>query len=637
MTAPSAADRSADNVLPAEMSARPAPSGAGRVVGYVVAGLLTVAGAAYVGAVAFAGDGIHPNTSVKGVDISHLSEEQAITTINAGLAPQISAPIPLSWTGATGAIVPREAGLGIDAAATVQGHSGRLWNPVELISSLTTPTELAPVVTSDPAKLATAVDAVAIRIDKPAVEPTLVMDDLTPVLTPGVIGIEVNREKAAADIKAAFLTTTAPVPLELGSKPPLVSDADAADVVNTVAKPAVAGPITVNALATAGEGAADPAIAGKAEVEPQAISEALTFSVVDGELTPALDGKTLRKSIADQLVTIERPGKDATFKIVDGKPVVVPAVVGRGITANDLALAVMPALKQPVPREVSVRFGDIQPKLTTEAAKALNIKEKLSSFRQWFPYAPYRVTNVGTAGKYMNGKVIMPGETYSMNDTIKERTAANGYVKGIRIDQGRFVEDLGGGVSIITTATWTAAFFAGMERIEQRAHSVYIDRYQAGLEATVAWGNLDLRWRNNTPNGVLITTATENTGVTVTLWGTKAYTKITDTSSPRYDRTSPPSTPVYDSGPDCVKSDGVSGFSIKVTRNFYKGSEIVDRETFTTVYKPTTNVICRAAPQPNRPDPTPTPSKTPDPTPTKTSEPTKTPTKSPDVTPTKTP
>jgi hypothetical protein len=225
-----------------------------------------------------------------------------------------------------------------------------------------------------------------------------------------------------------------------------------------------------------------------------------------------------------------------------------------------------------------------------------------------------------------------------MNDTIKERTAANGYVKGIRIDQGRFIEDLGGGVSIITTATWTAAFFAGMERIEQRAHSVYIDRYQAGLEATVAWGNLDLRWRNNTPNGVLITTATENTGVTVTLWGTKAYTKITDTSSPRYDRTSPPSTPVYDSGPDCVKSDGVSGFSIKVTRNFYKGSEIVDRETFTTVYKPTTNVICRAAPQPNRPDPTPTPtpSKTSDPTPTKTSEPTKTPTKSPDVTPTKT-
>jgi len=601
-----------------------------------VAGLVTVAAAAYIGGVAFAGNGMHPNTSVMGVDVSHLSEEQAIKTINASLAPQVNAPIPVTWTGGSGSIKPSEAGLGIDAAATVAGHSGRLWNPIALISSLTTTNELDPVVTSDPAKLASAVDAVAIRIDKPPVEPTLVMQDLTPVLTPGVIGSEVNREKAATDVKAAYLKSTAAVPLDLAQKPPLVSEADAAEVVNTVAKPAVAGPITVNALVTAGAGAADPAVAGKAEIDPQAISKSLTFSVVDGELTPALDGKTLRQSIADQLVTIERPGKDATFKIVDGKPVIVPAVVGRGITANDLALAVMPALKQPVPREVSVRFGDIQPKLTTEAAKALNIKEKISSFRQWFPYAPYRVNNVGQAARYMNGKVILPGEIYSMNDTIKERTAANGYVKGIRIDQGRFIEDLGGGVSIITTATWTAAFFGGMERIEQRAHSVYIDRYQAGLEATVAWGSLDLKWRNNTPNGVLITTAPEKTGITVTLWGTKVYDKITDTSSERYDQTPPPSTPVYDTGPDCVKSDGVAGFSIKVTRNFFKGGEVVKRETFTTVYNPTTNVICRAAPQPNRPDPTPSPTKTSDPTPTNTTEPTKTPTKSPTPTPTKT-
>ncbi len=52
---------------------------------------------------------------------------------------------------------------------------------------------------------------------------------------------------------------------------------------------------------------------------------------------------------------------------------------------------------------------------------------------------------------------------------------------------GVFEEALGGGVSAATTAVWTAAFFAGMERVSTRAHSVYISRYQLGLEATVAW------------------------------------------------------------------------------------------------------------------------------------------------------
>ena len=92
-----------------------------------------------------------------------------------------------------------------------------------------------------------------------------------------------------------------------------------------------------------------------------------------------------------------------------------------------------------------------------------------------------------------------------MNETIKERTTKNGYVKGIYIGEGgRFDYGLGGGVSIITSATWTAAFYAGLERIEQRAHSVHIARYTPGLEATVSWPKLDLKFRNNTKNNILI-------------------------------------------------------------------------------------------------------------------------------------
>ena len=117
----------------------------------------------------------------------------------------------------------------------------------------------------------------------------------------------------------------------------------------------------------------------------------------------------------------------------------------------------------------------------------------------------------------------MPGQTFSMNDTVKERTVENGYTVGTVISGGRFAEELGGGVSTITTTMWHTAFYAGLERVEQRGHSFYISRYLPGLEATVAWGSLDLRFKNDSPYGVLIKASITNSSVTVTMYSTKRY------------------------------------------------------------------------------------------------------------------
>ena len=68
-----------------------------------------------------------------------------------------------------------------------------------------------------------------------------------------------------------------------------------------------------------------------------------------------------------------------------------------------------------------------------------------------------------------------------------ERTAANGFTEGFIISDGIFKEDLGGGVSQMATTTFNAAFFAGLEDVEHKPHSFYIDRYPVGREATVAW------------------------------------------------------------------------------------------------------------------------------------------------------
>jgi hypothetical protein len=174
------------------------------------------------------------------------------------------------------------------------------------------------------------------------------------------------------------------------------------------------------------------------------------------------------------------------------------------------------------------------------------------------------------------------------------------------ITDGRFREDLGGGVSTITTAMWHTAFYAGVQRIEQRAHSFYISRYLPGLEATVAWGNLDLKFKNDSTTGILIATHVTNDNVTITFWGTKHY-DISAIFGPETDLR--PFKTIYDPGAGCVPQDGVDGFNITVTRVFHDlTGAVVKREPLQTHYSPADHIICGPKPTKKHPKPSPSPS-----------------------------
>jgi vancomycin resistance protein YoaR len=296
--------------------------------------------------------------------------------------------------------------------------------------------------------------------------------------------------------------------------------------------------------------------------------------------------------------------------VAKGRPKIVPSRDGRTLDAAGLSAALLKVLPKTSGRTASVHLAMTPATFSTADAKALGINEVISTFTQHFPYAPYRVQNIGRAAKYINGTLLKPGDTFSMNKTVRERTFANGYTIGTVITDGRFREDLGGGVSTITTAMWHTAFYAGVQRIEQRAHSFYISRYEPGLEATVAWGDLDLRFKNDAPTGILISTKVTNDNVTITMWGTKRY-QIGAIFGPHtnvraYDT-------IYDPGAGCVRQDGVDGFAITVVRVFHDlAGNVVKREPLDSHYNPAAHIIC--APKPGS-KPKPKPSKSPSPKP----------------------
>ncbi len=185
-----------------------------------------------------------------------------------------------------------------------------------------------------------------------------------------------------------------------------------------------------------------------------------------------------------------------------------------------------------------------------------------------------------------------------MNDIVGERTRENGFVDGFIISNGIFKEDLGGGVSQLATTLFNGMFFAGLKDIEHKPHSLYIDRYPVGREATVAFGALDMRFQNDTPYGVLVQASVNPASpggqgeLNVTMYSTKIWDITTD-ESPRRSFTEPGSRTLTTS--DCTPNTGYGGFTIDVFRYFRKAgqSELERTEKFTTVYNPSDTVICK--------------------------------------------
>ncbi|MFC7564485.1 VanW family protein [Actinomadura namibiensis] len=213
----------------------------------------------------------------------------------------------------------------------------------------------------------------------------------------------------------------------------------------------------------------------------------------------------------------------------------------------------------------------------------------MSTFTTRFPCCAPRVRNIQTISRILDGRIVRPGETFSLNGTVGRRDRARGFVEAPMILNGRFVNDVGGGVSQFTTTMFNAVFFGGLEDVQHTPHSFHISRYPAGRESTVSYPQPDFRWRNDSPYGVLIDTSFTGTSVTVTFWSTRRY-EIRSQSSARYavrgfeSRT--------ESGPGCIPMPGAEGFKIDVWRIFKRDGKVVRRQKFHTTYLPEPRVTC---------------------------------------------
>ena len=118
-----------------------------------------------------------------------------------------------------------------------------------------------------------------------------------------------------------------------------------------------------------------------------------------------------------------------------------------------------------------------------------------------------RTTNLRLAASKINGTVLMPGETFSYNTVVGERTIAAGYKEAAMYQNGQVVDGLGGGICQISTTLYNAVLYANLEIVERRNHQFVPSYSKAGRDATVVYGSIDFRFKNsrNYPVKILCT------------------------------------------------------------------------------------------------------------------------------------
>ena len=568
---------------------KPARSGRRRAL-WVSGGALAVLGGAYVAGYAMAGDSTPRNASVAGVSIGGLSAEAATAKLQAELEPRLSRPLTITAGEQSVQTTAAQAGLGIDYAATVAATGAeRSWNPVTIVTVLTGGRDQEPVVTRDEAKLSAAIAALAQKADAKPVDAGLSVKDAAIVRTEAKPGVTVQQPATAQAVAEGFVHT-AQVAAVVAQTEPEVTTAEADQVADSVVKPALASPITVKTGSS-----------GSFQLSPKVIAAALSFEPADGTLKANLDADKLTKAASKQIkgLGLKQP-KDADITIAKGKPKIIPSVDGIGIDPQAMASAALGVLDKSSDRSVTVPATVQKAKFSTADAKKLGVKRVTGSFTTYYPGSAYRVNNIGKAARMINGTFLKPGETFSMNATLGKRTAAAGWMAGGGIEGGQIKTLQGGGISQATTTTFNAIFFAGLEDIYHKPHSLYFSRYPVGREATLDWVSVDMKFRNDSPYGVVLQAWTtgrvgQTGSVTVKVWSTKRYT--VKASTPVRSNYRSPGATRYDSSPGCVPQSAMSGFDVRYNRLFYKGKKLVKTEPFFWSYNTLTPVVCGKKPK----------------------------------------
>ena len=533
---------------------------------------------------------IPPDTTIAGVAVGGLNHGAAAAKLRTSLGGR-TGPVPVSVAGTGRELDPVQAGLTFDPDETISHSFGFTLAPVDLWHRFMGGLQVAPSARTDRSKLTAAMTELAAQTRVDPKDGTVDFGSGRATLREPVPGRSLDVIAAVDLVDKHWLGAAAPIELPVTEQEPTTSRQEAQDALDRIGTPALSGPLAV----TVGP--------DRVSLTPEQFAGSLSMRANEvGALSLVVNGPKLRSTVLAAKPELEHDAADAKIVVAGGKPKLIPAVDGITIAPDELATAAARALTG-TDRTAVLNPAPKPAAFTTAMAQALGIKERTSSASTPLSGSAGRITNLRVATRTLNGMIVKPGETFSLNGALGERTAEKGYKEAIIISEGAYEKGLGGGVSNVATLTFNNVFFSGLKDITHKPHSFYISHYPVGREATVHWDDVDLKWQNDSPYGVLITAGVDSGKVHMEFWSTKVW-DVKAITGPRTNFRAPKV--IFSTKPLCVPQNPSSGFDINVTRVFSKGGQEVKRQVFKTSYIATDDITCG-----EKPTPTVTPSPTP--------------------------
>ena len=214
-------------------------------------------------------------------------------------------------------------------------------------------------------------------------------------------------------------------------------------------------------------------------------------------------------------IDINQPPLLATISFVDGLLKKTDGLSGEEL---DIEATWQKISQQHNQKDVEAIVNVIPAKPST--ADISKINDVLGDYTTYFnPQDGQRTNNVRLAAMALNNRLIPPGEVFSFNDVVGERTATTGYSPAIVFVNQSMIKDIGGGICQDSSTLYQAVNQANLALVEKHTHSLPVSYVGRGQDATVSYGILDFRFRNDTQGYILISARTGANWLRIRLFG----------------------------------------------------------------------------------------------------------------------
>ena len=528
-------------------------------------------------------------TQVAGVDVGGLTRRDAVAKLDALFEERSDDPVRFVAAGESYSFAATQLGVQPDwgGAVAAAERAGDGFGPLRGFRRLRARVfgaEVLPSVAVSNAALEYVLDQIAADVDRSPESAAVARRGLRIRVVPERAGSKLDRS-AAAEIVVRSLgaldraggVTALPVSI---TSPPVTAPMLAAAAGR--ARVALSAPVTLRAADTT------------FRVPRRRIAELLSLPR-DGTTKLAIAGPRAEAYFRRLSANIGRPAQDATFAVYGDAVQVVPARDGLELNVPRAARAFLRAATRPTNRVAQLTVVRAAPERSTAEALAMGIDTRMATYKTYYSGTADRITNLQLGVRALDGTLVRPGATFSLNEAIGERTEERGFRPAPVIIGNDYEEEVGGGTSQVATTVFNAAWEAGLEITERHPHSLYISRYQLGRDATVYWPSLDLKFVNDTDAWVLVRGFVEGDGISVGIYGGErrrvesSATDLVVTGPVPVERTEDPT---LAKGRRVVEEEGAAPTRTSATRAIYsEDGELIDTETWTTSYEGQDRVV----------------------------------------------